>query len=35
MLLKDPAGQERMVAKCELLKSLSEPLGRKLIMYKR
>jgi hypothetical protein len=33
MVLKDPAGQERMVAKCELLKSLSEPLGRKLIVY--
>jgi hypothetical protein len=33
VVLKDPAGQERLLAKCELLKSLAEPLGRKLIVY--
>lgn len=32
-VLKDPAGKERLLAKCELLKSLSQPLGRKLIVY--
>jgi hypothetical protein len=33
MVLKDPQGRERMVAKCDLLKSLSQLYGRKLIVY--
>ena len=33
MVLKDGEGKERLIAKCEMLKSLSEPLGRKLIVY--
>jgi hypothetical protein len=33
LVLKDPAGQERLLAKCEMLKSLAQPLGRKLIVY--
>ncbi len=33
LVLKDPSGRERMVAKCETLKSLTERLGRKLIVY--
>ena len=33
MVLKDPEGRERMVAKCDMLKSLSQQYGRKLIVY--
>jgi hypothetical protein len=33
MVVKDEQGRERLVAKCEVLKSLSQPLGRKLIAY--
>ena len=33
MVLKDDGGRERLVAKCEVLKSLGETLGRKLIVY--
>jgi hypothetical protein len=33
IVLKDPAGNERLIAKCEMLKSLAQPLGRKLIVY--
>jgi len=33
MVLKDPDGKERLVAKCEVLKSLSQPYARKLIVY--
>jgi hypothetical protein len=33
MVVKDEQGRERLVAKCEVLKSLSQPLGRKLIVY--
>jgi len=33
MVVKDDQGRERLIAKCEVLKSLSQPLGRKLIVY--
>jgi len=34
IVLKEPGtGKEQLIAKCEVLKSLTEPLGRKLIIY--
>jgi hypothetical protein len=33
VVMKDPQGRERMIARCETLKSLTESLGRKLIVY--
>jgi hypothetical protein len=33
MLLKDPDGHERLVARCDVLKSLANPIARKLIVY--